>query len=295
MTMNKIPKDFNALERKEIRDASFLEAKSRLKNYSPFAHKGTRGHAAIFAGSPGMMGAAILSTNACLRSGCGKTTTIVPETYFSMMHQAAPEALLSNRNSSLDLSNFSAIGVGPGIGTSPELENSLKQVFNSRLPQVIDADALNFLSHNKDLLSTLPKDTILTPHLKEWERLFEKFKDENELINTSVNICNKYNINILIKGYYSVLVTPSGEYHVNGTGNSGMGKAGSGDVLTGLLSGLLAQGYSAEDAGIIGMFVHGLSGDLAKEAIGEDAMVSGDLLKYLGEAFKILRHSNTID
>jgi NAD(P)H-hydrate epimerase len=293
--MNKIPKDFNALERKEIRDASFLEAKSRLKNYSPFAHKGTRGHAAIFAGSPGMMGAAILSTNACLRSGCGKTTTIIPETYFSMMHQSAPEALLSPRNPSLDLSTFSAIGVGPGIGTSTELGNSLKQVFNSSLPQVIDADALNYLSQNKDLLTTLPKDSILTPHLKEWERLFGKFKDENELINTLVNICNKYNFNILIKGYYSVLVTPSGEYHVNGTGNSGMGKAGSGDVLTGLLSGLLAQGYSGEDAGIIGMFVHGLSGDLAKEAIGEDAMVSGDLLQFLGEAFKILRDSNTID
>lgn len=287
--MSDIPIQLKDLNRVEAFNNSTKEAKKRIKSFDEFAHKGTRGHAAIVAGSSGMMGAAMLATSACMRSGCGKTTAIVPPAYFSLIHSSTPEALVqSNDYSSLDISPYDSIAIGPGIGRSQSSLHLLETCLKSDKPLVIDADGLNLLSENRDLLATLPIGTILTPHHGEWERLFFKTDDDFKKIKTSIEYCKNHNINILLKGYYSVFITPK-NYFINGTGNNGMGKAGSGDVLTGILASLLAQGYASEDAGILGMYIHGLSGDFARDQLGEDFMSATDLIHYLSSAFQSLR------
>lgn len=288
-TMNDIPQDLRSLVRVDVFNSSTAEAKKRIKSFDSFAHKGTRGHAAVAAGSRGMMGAAILSTSACMRSGCGKTTAIVPSSYFSLIHSTIPEALVFDREAKdIPFDSFDAMAVGPGLGTSPSSKKLLELFLSTHIPLVIDADGLNILSIEKDWITKLPQGSILTPHHGEWERLFFKTNDDYLKINTSVEICNKHNINILIKGHYSIFVTPS-DIFINGTGNAGMAKAGSGDVLTGILASLLAQGYSSEDAGILGMYLHGLAGDFARDKKGEDYINATDIIHYLSAAFQTLR------
>ena len=289
-TMNEVPHDLHTLNRIEVFNSCTAEAKKRIKTFDAFAHKGTRGHAAIAAGSEGMMGAAILSTSACMRSGCGKTTAIVPSAYFSLIHSTVPEALVLDREAAIiPFSSFDALAVGPGIGTSASSEKFLFSALSSQIPLVIDADGLNLLAQEKQFIEQLPQGCILTPHHGEWERLFFKTNDNQIKINTSLEFCNKLNVNILLKGHFSVFVTPS-TFYINGTGNAGMGKAGSGDVLTGLLASLLAQGYTPEDAGILGMYLHGLAGDFAMEKWGDDYMNASDIIHYLSAAFLSLRN-----
>ncbi len=288
--MNNIPSKLSALNRKDIFQQSTEEVRKRLKTFDQFAHKGTRGHAAIIAGSDGMMGASILATSSCMRSGCGKTTSIIPQQYYSLIHAAVPEALVrDNNDKELDLNTFDAIAIGPGIGITNHSRILLEKVFQTGKSMVIDADALNIISQTENPFSQIPYNAILTPHHKEWERLVSKTDDDYIKINTSLELCNKFNINILLKGYFSVFVTPS-NFFINGTGNAGMGKAGSGDVLTGILASLLAQGYTPEDAGIIGMYIHGLAGDIAKENLGEDYMTASDIIHYLSASFISIRN-----
>lgn len=284
--MNEIPFDLKQLDRLKVFQKSQLEAFSRLKKVDNFAHKGTRGHAAIVAGSMGMMGASILSVRASIKSGCGKTTGFVSANHFDLMHAQAPEAILADINhGEIDFSIFNAIGIGPGLGNNKSTVELLEKSFSFNKPMVIDADALNCMATHKTLLKAVPMDSILTPHLREWERLFGHAENDAERINHSVEICKTHNINVLIKGHFSVLVTRLGKLFINGTGNAGMAKAGSGDVLTGLLTGLLARGYTPESAGIIGMFIHGLAGDIAKENLGEEAMSATDHICYFSHAF----------
>jgi NAD(P)H-hydrate epimerase len=290
MMMNDIPNDLRALDRVEVFNSSTFQAKKRIRSFDPFSHKGIRGHAAIIAGSEGMMGASILATSACMKSGCGKTTAIVPHSYFSLIHSTIPEALVKDQHDAgLTTHSFDALAVGPGLGISSSSKDLLDKSFNSNLPLVIDADALNILAQDKSLLKLLPKDAILTPHHGEWERMFFKTNDDHLKIKTSIDFCNKLKVNLLLKGHYSILITPSGLF-INGTGNAGMGKAGSGDVLTGILTSLLAQGYHPEDAGILGMYVHGLAGDFAREKLGEDYITATDIIHYLSDAFLSLRN-----
>jgi len=290
MMMTEIPHDLRKLDRVEVFNTSTLEAKKRIKSFDSFAHKGTRGHAAVAAGTNGMMGAAILASSACMRSGCGKTTAIVPSSYFSLIHFSVPEALVWDRESeNIPFDAFNALAVGPGIGSSASSKKLLNLAISSQKPLVIDADGLNILAEQKDWIEKLPKDCILTPHHGEWERLFFKTNDDYLKINTSIDFCKRLNVNVLIKGHYSVLVTPS-DIYINGTGNAGMGKAGAGDVLTGLLASLLAQGYTPEDAGILGMYIHGLAGDFARDKWGEDYMNATDIIHYLSAAFQSLRN-----
>ena len=288
--MNNLPRQLKDLNRTDVFNTSTNEVKRRLKQFDNFAHKGTRGHAAIIAGSEGMMGASILATSACMHAGCGKTTAFVPTASFQLIHQTVPEALV--RSSDLIPENFDlyqSVAVGPGLGIDVHTENLLLSAFQAKKPLVIDADGLHMLASNPSLISTLPEKSILTPHHREWERIFHPCKDDIEKINTSTEFCKTHNINILIKGYFSILVTPS-SFFMNGTGNAGMAKAGSGDVLTGILASLLAQGYAAEDAGIIGMYVHGLAGDIAREELGEDYMTATDIIHYLSAAFRSIRN-----
>ncbi len=291
MKTNNLPKDLRSFQQEDVRNSCINKSIALLKTYDEFAHKGTRGHAAIIAGSDGMMGAAILSAKAAIRSGAGKLTVIVPDRYFTLIHSAVPEALVcSIQDFEERIPTFNALAVGPGLGNTEPTKNLLKKLFSLKLPLILDADAINAISDDSDLLSKVPPGSLLTPHRLEAERLIHQRINDKELINTLYNICNKLNINILLKSHYSILFTSTGEFYVNGTGNSGMGKAGSGDVLTGLIAGLAAQGLDLVDAAILGACVHGLAGDNTRDEIGEDAMCASDLIRFLSGAFKMLRN-----
>lgn len=286
-----LPDHLRLLDKNEIRRFSSENAATRLKEFDPFIHKGNRGHLAIVAGSEGMIGASILTASAAARSGTGKITVFVPDLAILPMHLSLPDVIVKQQNSEIQLDLFSAIAIGPGLGSSVLAIELVEKALYTKKAIVLDADALNILSLKKELLNILPEGAILTPHLLEWQRMFGNTETDKERIITSFNYCNKLNINILIKGHISTLVTSNHELFFNGTGNAGMAKGGSGDVLTGLIGGLLAQGYAPEDAGIVGMFIHGLAGDMAAEELGEDAMTASDQIRYLSKAFKALRNS----
>lgn len=261
------------------------------KIYKPrksFTHKGTYGHALIIAGEKGKMGAAVLCTKACLRSGAGLVTSMVPPDQFEIIQIAVPEAMALPHEEAedLDWSKYSSIGIGPGIGTGESSARILQKVlsfFNK--PVIIDADGLNILSANNELLKDLPCGTILTPHPKEFERLFGKTSNHAEKIQSALHYAQTLFIYIIIKGHNSVLACPDGEVYFNSTGNAGMATGGSGDVLTGILAGLLAQGYSSKECCLLGMYLHGLSADIAVKSFSEEALISGDITHYLGKAF----------
>jgi len=284
-----IPDDLRELNEDEVRFHTFSEIKKCLKTFDKFSHKGTRGHAAIFAGSHGMMGAALLSVMSANRSGAGKVTAIIPEEYFSLIHTQSPESLVVANNSEISYQQFNSIGIGPGLGSQTLNHQLFTTIFSAGIPIVLDADALNFFSIQKNMFEQIPQNSILTPHLREWDRLFGEEKNDKVRIEKTISICMKHKINILIKGHFSCLISSDGEIVFNGTGNAGMAKAGSGDVLTGLITGLLAQGYMPRHAALIGMYLHGLAGDLAKENLGEDSMLASDQINYFSNAFLKLR------
>ena len=260
-----------------------------------FAHKGNFGHAMIVAGSYGKIGAAVLSARAGLRSGAGLLTCYTPKCGYEILQTAVSEAMiLTDANSSIitkiddDISKYNSIGIGPGLGTASETRVALKEllaVYNK--PVVIDADALNGLSMEKTLPS-LPPGSILTPHPKEFERLFGECKNEFDRIEKAVAIAKSLNCLIVLKGHHTFIATPIGKGYFNNTGNAGMATAGSGDVLTGIITGLLAQEYSPEKAGILGVYLHGLAGDIAAKEFSQEAMIAGDIIDNIGKAFKQL-------
>jgi NAD(P)H-hydrate epimerase len=293
MKMIDLPNDLRSLDRKQLFDDSLKHAASILKDYDPFVHKGNRGHLGLIAGSEGMAGAAILSAMAANKSGLGKLTVHIPGRYQLLFHQTIPEAMVKGQEEELICSPFNALAIGPGLGLSHTSQKLLESAISSQKPLLLDADALTILSRNPAYFNELPPSSLLTPHLGEWERLFGSSHNDKSRISTSIDICNKHNINILMKGHVSVLITADGNFHLNGSGNAGMAKAGSGDVLTGLLGGLLAQGYSVAETGILGMFIHGMAGDIAQAALGSDFMTATDQIQCLSGAFKRLRNSRT--
>lgn len=260
-----------------------------------FAHKGNLGHALIVAGSRGMMGAAMLCTHGALRSGTGLVTAHVPRCGEMPMLQEHPEALLSLDPSEVRFTKpafgraYTAASIGPGLGTAPEtvvaLRDFLRQV---RMPLVIDADALNIIAQNQELWELVPPNTIITPHPKEFERLFGPTTSGYAQLQKARAEAQAHNIVIVLKGAYTQVVLPNGDVRINSTGNSGMATGGSGDVLAGLIAGLLAQGYSPESAAIVGTYTHGLAGDLAAKKCGEHGMNSTDIANFVALALKRL-------
>jgi len=262
-----------------------------------FSHKGTFGHALLVAGSKGKMGAAILAARASLRSGVGLLTAHLPFCGNEIMHTSVPEAMVRADNGEFAVTNIpvsdaiKAIGIGPGIGTSKETANALKELLLScDVPMVLDADALNILSENAELLALLPKNTILTPHPKELERLVGKSTSAFERLKLATGFAQKYQVYVILKGAHTAILLPDGQCWFNSTGNSGMATAGSGDVLTGILLGLITQGYTHQDACLLGVYLHGLSGDLALEKESEESLIAGDLIENLGKAFMALKN-----
>jgi ADP-dependent NAD(P)H-hydrate dehydratase / NAD(P)H-hydrate epimerase len=285
-----------------IRDVAvnnyFVEAEdchNILKPRSNFGHKGTYGHALLVCGSFGKMGAAVISTHSCIRSGTGLVTAHIPECGYTIMQTAAPEIMCSMDSDNkvltdnIDISTYNAIGVGPGIGTDEKTQKALKLLIqNSGNPMVFDADAINILSENKTWLSFVPKHSIFTPHPKEFERLSGKSANENKRQQLQIEFSKKYCVYVVLKGAYTCISTPAGDCYFNSTGNPGMATAGSGDVLTGIITGLLAQKYTSFEACLLGVFVHGLAGDIAAKQLGYEALTANDIISFLGKAFKKL-------
>jgi len=277
----------------ELIDRSII--RSIYKPRNRFAHKGNFGHAMIIAGSYGKIGAAVLAAKACLRSGVGLLTCFVPKCGYDVLQTAVPEAMvMTDTNSSIitkideELLKFDSIGIGPGLGIASETRTAVKELISSyKKPMVIDADALNGLSMEKNLPS-LPPGSILTPHPKEFERLFGECKNDFERIEKALNNAKLINCLIILKGHHTFIACPSGIGYFNSTGNAGMATAGSGDVLTGMITSLSAQEYSSEDASILAVYLHGSAGDIAAKESSKEAMISGDIIDSIGKAFKQL-------
>ena len=258
-----------------------------------FAHKGSMGNALLIAGSYGVSGAAILATKSCLRSGVGKVTTHTPKRNYDIMQISIPEAVLQMDREELlfsepvDTEIYDAVGIGPGLGTNENTAIALiAQIRRTNCPLVIDADALNILASHRAWMQQLPKNIILTPHPKEFDRLAGNTSANcYERLSKAHELAERLHAYIIVKGHYSALCLPNGHIEFNSTGNSGMATAGSGDVLTGIITALLARGYSQENACRIGMYLHGLAGDLAIKELGKESLIAGDLIDYLPKAF----------
>lgn len=263
-----------------------------VKPRAKFSHKGTYGHALLVAGSYGKMGAAVLAAKACLRAGAGLLTVHAPRCGNLVLQTAVPEAMFSPDQRAKfwtetpDLQAYLAIGVGCGIGQMPETAAALSSLLQkAKTPLVLDADALNLLAQNPGWWRFLPRNSILTPHPKEFERLFGKSENDFERNDLQRLKAEEHGVFIILKGAHTAIACPDGSCYFNSTGNPGMATGGSGDVLTGVLTGLLAQGYSPCDAALLGVFLHGLAGDLAAKKLGETAMTAGDLIDFLGKAW----------
>ena len=272
------------------------ELKPIIKNRNAFSHKGNFGHALLVGGSRGKYGAMILAGRACLKSGAGLTSLIVPSDAVNIMQSALPEAMCIASDASdiiqgsFNLEKASAIGFGPGAGTDEATSKTLKAIVQQGIAQmVIDADGLNILSENKTWLAFLPAGTILTPHPGEMDRLTEKADSTYDRLQNARQLSIKFSVIVVLKGAYTAICFPSGEVHFNSTGNPGMAKGGSGDALTGIITALLAQGYSNSESAILGVALHGLAGDIAASEFGEFSMLASDLINCLGDAYSIIQ------
>jgi ADP-dependent NAD(P)H-hydrate dehydratase / NAD(P)H-hydrate epimerase len=266
-----------------------------VRERSKYDHKGTFGHALLITGSYGKIGAAVLSSRAALRSGAGLVTIHAPGCGYNILQTAVPEVMVSPDKSFeffsgiADTEKYSSIGIGPGLGQLPETVNAFRTLLQSyRRPMVIDADALNILSSNPDMLDLVPPDTILTPHPKEFERLAGKWKNDFERLEKQRQLASKLKSIVVLKGAHTAIAFPSGEVYFNPTGNPGMATGGTGDVLTGVLAGLLAQSYSPENAALLGVYLHGLAGDLGAVEMGMSSLIASDLIDFLPSAYKKL-------
>lgn len=267
-----------------------------LLKRNEFAHKGEMGHALLLAGCHGMAGAAILAARACLRAGSGKVTVRTARRNNDIMQISVPEAIVSadkedhHISEALPMEDYDAVGIGPGIGTNEHTAIAIiTQIRRSQVPIVLDADALNILASHRAWLQQLPPGVIMTPHPKEMERMAgNRFSNSYERLCKAQDMAEQLKAYILLKGKYTALCTPDGNIIFNSTGNAGMATAGSGDVLTGIITGLLARGYQKGDACLLGMYLHGLAGDLAARELGEESLMASDIIAFLPKAFNRL-------
>lgn len=267
-----------------------------LKPRDRFAHKGTFGHALLVGGSKGKMGAMVLAASSCLRSGVGLLTVQVPASGNDILQISVPEAMTipdegENTIISVQMEDkIDVVGIGCGMGTSPEAAQALHQLLQTcDKPMVIDADALNILGQNPEWLKLIPANSILTPHLAEFDRLAGKSASGYERLEKARNFAVKNKVTIVLKGAFTAVINPNGEVSFNSTGNPGMATAGSGDTLTGILLALQAQGYDAFDAARLGVYLHGLAGDIAARSVAFESITAGDITANLGFAFNELQ------
>jgi len=284
--MSKLQIDYSIIDHNLI--------KSILKKRDKFSHKGDYGHGLLIAGSYGMGGSAVLAARAALRSGLGLLSVHIPYNLYEIMQISVPEAMCIIDSSNTifsdvnceELNKFNAVAVGPGIGKAPEtvlaLFNLIKNCSN---PMVLDADALNILGVHSELFDSIPRNSILTPHPKEFSRIIGKYVSGQEAIKIQMELSIDKKVIIVLKGANTSISTPDGKLWINSAGNPGMATAGSGDVLSGVILGFLTQGYSPVKAAIAGVYIHSVAGDIAASIKGETSLIASDIVNYLGEAF----------
>ena len=270
-----------------MKDLTIDSIKTILKPRIASSNKGDLGHAFLIAGNTGKMGSAVIASKACLRSGCGLLTVSVPYDEQIVLQTTIPEAKLTIRENDEDnFKKFSAAGIGPGIGTTKESIQILTYLLTEfKKPIVLDADALNIIAMDRKRLDVIPSNTILTPHLLEFDRLFGVQGSSELRITSAIDKAKEYKITIVLKGHRT-LITNGTESFFNTTGNAGLAKAGSGDALTGLITSFLAQGYSGFDAAIMGVYIHGLAADIALTEQSMESMLVSDVIECFGKAFK---------
>lgn len=291
----------------EVNSNNFLLEKKKIKKIykkrNKFSHKGNFGHGIIIGGSYGMIGSVILSGMSCIRSGIGKLSIYTPCCGYKYIQNNVIEAIIESdeenkwiKNISISYNNINAIGIGIGMGKHSDTICAIKNFFTEfykikkKLPIVVDADALNILSENMHLLNFFPKGlTILTPHPKEFKRMFGSWKDDYQKIKILKKISKKYEIFIVLKGAYTIISTPFNKLYFNNTGNPGLSTPGSGDVLTGMILSFLSQGYSPEESCIMAVYIHGMSGDFASKKISEESLIARDIINYIGKSFQEIK------
>ena len=267
-----------------------------LKLRKPYSHKGDYGHALLIAGSEGKYGASVIAANACLRCGVGLLTVHIPKNAEEILQSTLPEAMVELDKSeshftaiASDVNNYTTIGIGPGLGLQLDTQKVFKELLELyRKPIVIDADGLNILALHSEWESLIPPHSILTPHPKEFERLAGIWSTEEECAGKLINFSRILDCILILKGHETKIACPDGKLFVNTTGNPGMAKGGSGDALTGIITAFLAQGYTSEEASLLGVYLHGLAGDIAAERTSEFSMLPSDLIDSLSEAFRRL-------
>ncbi len=281
--INELKSDYMLMEPRII--------KAHLKPRNPFSGKRDYGSAMLFAGSAGMMGAAVMAARATIKSGAGLVTVHSAGIGMNIVQTAVPEAMFEPDRNEHYISDMTlhhphqAIAAGPGIGTRDVTVDALERLLNTGpSPLVLDADALNCISQRPALLSQLTAKTIITPHVGEFDRLFGEHKSSDARLRTAIEMARQYNIIIVLKGHYTMTVSPTGRVYINSTGNAGMATAGAGDVLTGVITAFLAQGYKPVHAAFLGVYLHGLAGDIAAQKKGEFGMTASDIADYIGRA-----------
>lgn len=269
------------------------DVKAVLRERRPFTSKADYGHALLIAGCYGMMGAAVLAARAALRSGVGKLSVHSARCGYDVLQTAVPEALFSPDRSDILISdmtprfNANAIGVGPGIGTNDATRGALETLIKTvKRPMVLDADALNIIARNPALIDHLTPGSILTPHAGEFDRIFGSQPSAETRLLKALEVAHKYKLIIVLKGQYSATVRPDGNVFFNSSGSPAMATAGSGDVLTGIITSLLAQGYKPEAAATAGVYIHGVAGDIAAAREGDYGTTAADIAAATGQAIK---------
>jgi ADP-dependent NAD(P)H-hydrate dehydratase / NAD(P)H-hydrate epimerase len=269
--------------------------KGWIKKRKRFSHKGTYGRSLIIGGTYGMMGAMVLAAKACLKAGTGLCKTYIPECGYEILQISVPENIVLTDPSFNtitripELKPYNAIGVGPGLSESEETKQALMNLFKTAaIPLVIDAGALNLIASDKTLFNHIPIHSILTPHPKEFERLTGPASDDFHRLNLAKELAIKINCFIVLKGAFTMVCTPAGEFHFNSTGNPGMAKAGSGDVLTGIITSLLSQGHEPFKAALLGVYIHGFAGDCAVQKHGGVSVVASDITEGIADFYKNL-------
>ncbi|HKL34767.1 MAG TPA: NAD(P)H-hydrate dehydratase [Salegentibacter sp.] len=270
------------------------EARQLYKPRNKNSHKGDYGHSLVVGGSYGKIGSIVLSARSTLKSGAGLCSIFVPKCGYDILQTALPEAMVITDEDKNELTNIKTelepdvICFGMGAGKSSKTVEAFRELLErTKNPMLIDADGLNMLSENNDLLDLIPEKSVLTPHPKELERLIGKWEDDFEKMKKVEDFTKKYNLILVLKGAHTFIFSGKHTY-INKSGNPGMATAGSGDVLSGIVAGLMSQKYEPLVAAILGVFLHGLSGDILAEKIGYEAILSGDISDKLGEAFLAL-------